>query len=496
MKPLAELDPCLFIRACLTDPSGNPIEPAPVHERLQQFLTDHPRALVELPRDHGKSFQVCGRILWELGRNPALRVKVVCATEAVAGERSRFLRDAIANNPRVRWVFPHLKPGRPWAAEAFAVARPAEVIGPSVAAFGIGAGSTGTRADLLVCDDVVDVRSLHSRAERDRVADYFANNLMNLLEPDGRFWGLFTPWHLDDLNARLKRNPAYALFREAVGPDFEPVWAEKWPPEKLRARKDEIGSASFARGYRLVPIADEDTPIRPAWVRFWHEPAECDMVILAVDPAVSSATSADRSALVVLGRVSANPERERGGGAIEEFGRDNRIKQDSNQSCESCYPVETSATGGRTPSLTLGVRPATEIRVLACTARRVAAPELVALIEAFDREWNPAVILFETNGAFRGLRDLLGRVARFGPKLKSVTQTADKAARVAAFSVAVENGAFRLKGAGPRQAEADPAQRELWEEMTTFPFADHDDLVDAAAMGCAYLLDRREPRVW
>ena len=52
---------------------------------------------------------------------------------------------------------------------------------------------------------MVDVRALHSRAERDRVADYFHDNLMNLLEPDGRFWGLFTPWHPDDLNARLKR---------------------------------------------------------------------------------------------------------------------------------------------------------------------------------------------------------------------------------------------------------------------------------------------------
>ena len=58
-----------------------------------------------------------------------------------------------------RAVFPDLKPARPWAAEAFTVARPAEAIGPSVAAFGVGAGSTGARADLLVCDDVVDVRS-------------------------------------------------------------------------------------------------------------------------------------------------------------------------------------------------------------------------------------------------------------------------------------------------------------------------------------------------
>ncbi len=293
-----------FIRSCFTDSHGAPIVQARVHEELQQFLTDHPKALVELPRDHGKSFQVCCRVLWELGRDPGLRVKIVCATDAVAAERSRFLRDSVMHNAHLRKAFPHLRRAHPWAVEAFTVKRPANMIGPSVAAFGVGAGSTGTRADLLVCDDVVDVRSLYSRAERDRAADCFTNNLMNLLEPHGRFWGLCTPWHADDLNARLKKNGAYSLFRKAVGPDFEPVWEEKWPPERLRARKDEIGSASFARGYRLVPISDEETPIRAAWVRFWSEPAEYDTILLSVDPAVSSSAKADCSALAVLGRTS------------------------------------------------------------------------------------------------------------------------------------------------------------------------------------------------
>jgi hypothetical protein len=32
--------------------------------------------------------------------------------------------------------------------------------------------------------------------------------------------------------------------------------------------------------------------------------------------------------------------------------------------------------------------------------------------------------------------------------------------------------------------------------MTTFPFGDHDDLLDAAPTGTAHLLDRPEPRVW
>ena len=59
------------------------------------------------------------------------------------------------------------------------------------------------------------------------------------------------------------------------------------------------------------------------------------------------------------------------------------------------------------------------------------------LIDEFDRQWNPATILFESNAAFLGMKDLLTRHARFGPKLKSVTQSADKGARVAAFSVAL-----------------------------------------------------------
>jgi phage terminase large subunit-like protein len=42
----------------------------------------------------------------------------------------------------------------------------------------------------------------------------------------------------------------------------------------------------------------------------------------------------------------------------------------------------------------------------------------------------------------------------------------------------------------------DPSQQELLDEMLSFPVGKHDDLLDAAAFGTAFLLDTPEPRVF
>jgi phage terminase large subunit-like protein len=215
----------------------------------------------------------------------------------------------------------------------------------------------------------------------------------------------------------------------------------RWTVGWLEARRREIGSVAFARAYRLVCVPEEAAPIRPEWVRFWTEPAAYDQVVVSVDPAVSCKADADRTAVVALGRTATN-----------------------------------------------------EVHCLEATARRVSAPDLLHLLDDADRRWRPDVILFEANAAFAGIHDLLLRQARFGPRVKPVVQTRDKASRMHAFSVPVESGAFRLKGV--RADQVDPGQQGLFDEMVTFPVSEHDDLADAAATGTAYLLDRPEPRVW
>lgn len=469
----ARNDPNAFVSFCFSDPKGGRLRQASFQRDLQKFLGQHHRALIELPRDHGKSTQICARTIWELGHDPSLRIKIVCATEGIAVERGRFLREAIAENDRVQAVFPNLQRGQPWTETRFSIERPASVIGPSITALGVGAGLTGTRADLLICDDIVDVKSLVSRAERDRVKSFFRDNLMNLLEPDGRCWCLFTPWHRDDLNAELKSNRSFAIFRRAVQGDFEPIWPERWPSERLHERKEEIGAASFARGYRLLPLTEETAAIRAEWIQFWTaaesvsnsfplgrpnrnnlesgSTASVDRVILAIDPAVSADAKADASALVVLGARY---------GSLDQMGNPDRTN---------------------------------EIRCLDAIACRVRLPELVARIEALDRKWDPQTIVFESNAAFGAIRDLLTRHSSFGPKIREIVQNRSKALRVETFSVPVQNGVFRLLGS---DRGVDPSQQALFDEMTTFPVGEHDDLLDAAAMGTEYLLNTREPRVW
>jgi predicted phage terminase large subunit-like protein len=436
----ARKQPDEFAEFAFTDNHGRPIRQAQLHRDMQAFLGAHSRALVELPRDHGKSVQACIRILWELGRQPSLRVKIVCASEALAVERSRFIRNAIGRNSRLRCVFPGLRPGQPWTATRFTIQRPAEIIGPSVTAFGVGAASTGARADLLVCDDIVDVRSIHSAAERLRVSTYFRENLVNLLEPSGRLWNLFTPWHVNDLNSELKSNPEFVLFRRGIDEHLTPIWPEKWPREKLEARRREIGEISFARAYRLVPLSGAETPIKPEWIRYWTGAHEYDLVVLSIDPAVCEKATTDATALVVLGRTTA-----------------------------------------------------LEVHCLAAMAMRIPAGELADLIADLDRRWRPQRILFEANGAFQILCEQFQRDRRFGFKIESVKQSSNKSARVQAFSINVQVGAFRLKGFDGGVA---PEQQELYDEMLSFPAGAHDDLLDAAATGTRYLLNVHEPKMW
>ena len=71
----------------------------------------------------------------------------------------------------------------------------------------------------------------------------------------------------------------------------------------------------------------------------------------------------------------------------------------------------------------------------------------LAALDVFDREallglaadWRPEAILFESQGPFLALKDLLVAHCTFGAKVHAVQHSRDKAERIRAFGVHVEN---------------------------------------------------------
>jgi hypothetical protein len=79
--------------------------------------------------------------------------------------------------------------------------------GGGVRAVGVGAGVTGFGAKLVIIDDPVKSRAeAESPTYRDRLSDWFNDDIYTRLEPDAAIILIQTRWHEDDLAGRLLKD--------------------------------------------------------------------------------------------------------------------------------------------------------------------------------------------------------------------------------------------------------------------------------------------------
>ena len=264
----SRVDVNAFMEYVFTDSVGGaPLVQGEIHRAWHAHIDMHPRALILAPREHGKTEQVViGRVLWELGRDPQLRVKIVCQDDETSKKRLTSIQGHIERNPRLKLVFPDLRPNpelSDWSKHSGTIARQGEDKDPSVEACGILSAGVGGRADLLVFDDVVDFRNAISQpALREVFKDAFRNVWVNLLSRAGRAVYIATPWHEDDLTHELERSPAWSTLRMPIGEDMSPIWPEMWPKSRLEERLLDIMPRAFSRGFRLLALSDEDAIFR------------------------------------------------------------------------------------------------------------------------------------------------------------------------------------------------------------------------------------------
>ena len=108
----ARVDINTFMEYVMVDSiTHEPIRQAKIHREIQKFADEHERegAVIIVPRRHGKTTQMIGRVLFKLGNDPNRRIKIVSANDDIARKRITEIREHITSNARLHRVFPNLR---------------------------------------------------------------------------------------------------------------------------------------------------------------------------------------------------------------------------------------------------------------------------------------------------------------------------------------------------------------------------------------------------
>ncbi len=255
----ARLSYDVYVEFCFTDETGAPIVQAPMHRRWTQLRNENRKLALICHNEAGKSQQNAIYFpVYALGKNPNLRVAVLCNTNARAADILRTIADAILNNPHVRAVFPHLLPGPLWSSTQIQVERSASMKDPSVSAFGIKSGLLGQRCDLVVADDLLDSDNVATLALQESLIAWWRSTVETRLTKNAQVIVIGTPWTPTDLLAVLETGGAYRI---AKFPILDPVtgkstWPSQWDAKRIEERRDALKEVEFSRAMLLNPRAD------------------------------------------------------------------------------------------------------------------------------------------------------------------------------------------------------------------------------------------------
>ncbi len=268
---LARRDPNAFISYVLRDEgTGRPVLQSPIHEEWQAMLTEHRRAGIWAHVEAGKSSQVSvGRVLYELGKDPNLRVVVVMNTDAQAQKVCGAVGRYIEQSPELHRVFPHLQRdrNRSWTGHQLNVRRVSQARDPSVQTCGLHGNILGARVDLLILDDFIDYESTRTEHGRLDTYNWYMSTLEGRLTRNARVWAVGMAWHRDDFLHTLAKSPMWHFRRFPVArPDGTPTWPERWGADRILEKRALLGPAEFSRQLMCVARSDEDARFKRAWV--------------------------------------------------------------------------------------------------------------------------------------------------------------------------------------------------------------------------------------
>lgn len=147
-------------------------------------------------------------------RDPNVRIWWIAATDGAAEEKSLAVR-ATLESPKVVRYFGVQKPdpgsGKPWEATRFTVAgrTDSNLQNTTFSAYSLKHMPTGGRANIILCDDIVDEKSHTNQEMIQKAKDAFAY-LQPFLAVGGLLVVIINRWDDDDLLHDLENSPLFA----------------------------------------------------------------------------------------------------------------------------------------------------------------------------------------------------------------------------------------------------------------------------------------------
>lgn len=145
-------------------------EPTDVQYDIAFYLQHAPkRCIIEAFRGVGKSWITSAFVLWLLFRDPQLRIMVVSASKERADSFSQFTKRLIADMPLLQYLTPTGQQRD--RMDVFDVAPAQNDHSPSVKSVGITGQLTGSRADIIIADDIEVLNNSSTQDARDKLSD-------------------------------------------------------------------------------------------------------------------------------------------------------------------------------------------------------------------------------------------------------------------------------------------------------------------------------------
>ncbi len=409
----------------------------PFHREMYEMAyRNEKRIAIAAPRSFAKStvFSVIYP-LYKIYESDVSSIILISETSSLAEKWLRKIKDEMSSNQYLIGDYGVVndQTATIWRNDIIVFKHPVTGRPIEIEAKGAGKQIRGTRPDLIIVDDLENDLSVRSEEQRERLASWFDKALINTLERDSQLIMIGTVLHPLSLLANVLEREGWITKKyQALLPDGESLWPEKWPKEELLSRKNEIGHLAFQSEFMNDPIISEN----PLFVREWFEeysPQDEAFIteigkgvytVTAIDPAISRKEGSDYTAIVTV-------------------------------------------------SATFGDKPKYYIRN--ATRGHWTVHEQVHKLSDEMRRFKSNRVLIETVAYQQALSQIYQAYCeenRLFFSLEEIKPDRDKERRAHSIASMIQGGDVFFD-------YSNPVTHRLMDEMVVFPTGDHDDLVDA-----------------